>query len=79
MKITVFNRQELYMGFSVAEYERIKTVLAEEGIDFRTHITNRASPFIGRVSNSKEPLQNTCIYYVYVHRDDYETAVSQIR
>ena len=79
MSITVFNRREVYMGFSAAEYDRVKCVLSDAGIAFRTQLSNRASPFLGRNPAAGATLSTAYLYYVYVHKDDYETALSLIR
>ena len=79
MSITVFNRREVYMGFSAAEYDRVKCVLSDAGIAFRTQLSNRASPFLGRNPVVWTTLSTSYFYYVYVYKDDYEIVFSLIR
>ena len=74
-KINVFNREELYIGFSRGEMERICEALKKAGIEYKAETVGRGSIFTGRIDNKSD-----CHwYYVYVAREDLETARSLAR
>ena len=79
--ITIFNRKELTVTFDMNEQARVRTLLAEEGIDYSVKTVNRlsASPIAaGSRSHTGTYGQNTDAmteYIIYVKRADYERAV----
>lgn len=79
-----FNRKEVYTGFSLSDFARVRDTLAANGIRYETKVvdmsgrgrgvrsalfaTERYSSSAGYTSYSKQ-------YYVYVHKDDCDRAV----
>lgn len=82
--ITVFNRKELTVTYDMKEQARIRTLLAEGGIDYSVKTVNRlsASPFsVGSRARTGTYGQNTAAmieYIIYVKKADYERAKSAI-
>jgi hypothetical protein len=42
--ITVFNRREVYNGFSMQEQAKVRDILAQNGIRYYTRVVNQVSP-----------------------------------
>ncbi len=79
----LFNRKEVYTGFSLSDFVRMRDTLAAYGVRYNTKVVDmsgrgrgvhsaliaaeRYSSAAGNTSYSKQ-------YYVYVHKDDYERA-----
>lgn len=79
-----FNRKEVYTGFSLSDFARVRDTLAANGIRYETKVvdmsgrgrgvrsalfaTERYSSSTGYTSYSKQ-------YYVYVHKNDCDRAV----
>lgn len=74
-----WNRQELYMGNSMEEYARIKQVLAQNGIRYDMKVSDLSSPtaFSSNRAFGTFGLNHSVLklYYVYVHKNDYDKAV----
>ena len=78
--ILVCNRKEIYNGFSINEFNRIKNILAQKGIQYEFKTVNRttSSGFDtsrGRVGSMGENMKYSYEYYIYVHRKNYNQAV----
>ena len=83
--ITVFNRRELLTTFSMDEQNRVRDILAQNGIDYRVKTvcpTARATAFGGsdraRTGSFGVDSQSAWQYYIYVHKKDYDRARSLI-
>ena len=78
--ITVFNRKELLVTFSMEEQNRVRDILAANGIDYRIKTVNpSARSYIGgsgRGRSGSFGINNDAAYqyYIYVHSKDYERA-----
>ena len=74
-----WNRRELYIGNSRKEFNNVCGALSSNGVkySFRTINCNRVSgpgskvTYPGLFARSKE---DNFLYYVYVHKNDYEYA-----
>lgn len=77
--ITFFNRKEVYNGFSMEQCSNIRDILSANKIkyDYRC-VSNSNSPSIASRSalmGSFGENQNLAyMYYVYVHKKDYDQA-----
>ena len=82
--LTLFNRKELLITFSVAEQNRVRDILAQHRIDYRVRVVNPSarSTFVdvGRSRTGSFGINPDCAYqyYIYVHRKDYDRARSLI-
>ena len=78
--ITVLNRKELLVTFSMEEQNRVRDILAANGIDYRVKTVNpSARSYIGGSGRGRSGSfgidQNAAYqYYIYVHSKDYERA-----
>lgn len=77
--ITFFNRKEVYIGFSMEKCSNIRDILSANKIkyDYRC-VSNNNNAWIASdhaLTGSFGENQNFAyMYYVYVHRKDYEQA-----
>lgn len=76
--ITLFNRKELTITYSMNERARICDILSANGIEYYTKTTNTtASGFgNGRRGGSTLGINMDCAYEykIYVHKNDYDRA-----
>ena len=76
----ILNRKEIYNGFSIKEFNRIKDILSVKGIqyDFRTVNRTTSSGFDstrGRIGSMGEKLEYSYEYYIYVKKNNYDEAL----
>ena len=81
--IFLWNRKEVYNGFSMKEFNRIRDILSVKGIqyDFRTINRSASSGFgstRGRMGSFGENLNYSYQYYLYVHKNNYDNAIFAI-
>ncbi|MDR7870421.1 MAG: hypothetical protein RIN55_06165 [Tissierellaceae bacterium] len=78
--ITIFNRKELYLTYSMSEQAKIRDKLSQGNIKHYVRTINRMSPSTfasGRRSRTGSYGQNMDLnyeYIIYVHKKDYEQA-----
>lgn len=77
--ITIFNRREVYLTYSIDEQAKIRKKLAQNNIKYYIKTINRMSPSpIARGTRSVGTLgQKTGSnyeYIIYVHKKDYDQA-----
>lgn len=77
--ITVFNRREVYCGFSMQEQARVRDILAQNGVRYYTRVINQLIPgtFINtraEIGSFGDNVNYMYQYYIYVHKKDYEKA-----
>jgi hypothetical protein len=77
--ITIFNRREVYLTYSVDKQAKIRKELSQNNIKYYIKTINRMSPSpISRGTRSVGALgQNTDSnyeYIIYVHKKDYDKA-----
>ena len=76
--INVFNRKEVYMGFSEGEYLRAKDALSAAGIQHISKVEkNTAGASVSRGTGCGDSFAH--LYYVYVNRADAGRAIEAIR
>lgn len=83
--LTIFNRRELLTTFSVEEQNRVRDILAQNGIDYRIKTINPSAraPVAGssgRARTGSIGINMDCAYQynIYVHKKDYALAQSLI-
>ncbi len=78
-----FNRKEVYTGFSLDDYARVRNTLVTNGIGFDTKVVDMSGRGRGvqsaliaaeRYSSSWGSTSYSKQYYVYVHKTDYDRA-----
>ena len=78
--ITLFNRKELTVTFDMKEQARVRTLLAEEGIDYSVKTVSRMSPSPVssgtrvRTGTYGQTVDAMIEYIFYVKKTDYERA-----
>ncbi|WP_066714641.1 hypothetical protein [Clostridium sp. Marseille-P299] len=77
--ITIFNRKELCITFSMKEQAEIRNALKAENIKYITKVINRnsSSPFMSeraRTGTLGQNMEKAYEYIIYVHKKDYERA-----
>lgn len=78
--ITVLNRKELLVTFSMDEQARARDILSANGIDYQVKTVNpSARSYIGSSSRGRSGSfginhDAAYQYYIYVHSKDYERA-----
>ncbi len=78
--ITIFNRKEVYLTYSMREQAKIRDILSRNNIKYHVKTINRMSPSpfaSGTRARAGSFGQNTDLnyeYIIYVHRKDYEQA-----
>lgn len=83
--ITIFNRREVCITYSMQEQSEIRTLLADSGIDYSVKVVNRKSPSPAdagsraRTGTFGEDLSKMYEYIFYVHKDDMEKAKHMIQ
>ncbi len=80
--ITVFNRKELLITYSMKEQAEVKQMLEEHNIKYHVRVVDRKSPSIfspgsrAYTGTYGENLEQNCQYTIYVKKTDYENARS---
>ena len=78
--ITIINRKAVSTTYSMQEQSEIRTVLAQQGINYSLKTINRKSPSSlgtgtrGITGTFGEDLSKMYEYIFYVHKDDIEKA-----
>lgn len=78
--ITLFNRREAYITYSMQEQSEIRSLLAQNGLDYSVKVINRKSPSPAdagsraRMGSFGENPGLMYEYIFYVHKDDIEKA-----
>ncbi len=83
--ITIFNRKELTIAFSMKRQSEIREILRVNNIDYHIKTINRKSPSVfstgerARTGTYGENLELSCEYIIYVKKQDYEQALHVTR
>ncbi|MDR5659089.1 hypothetical protein RH915_06265 [Serpentinicella sp. ANB-PHB4] len=79
--ITVFNRKEVYNGYALKKFSQAQNILNTNSIKYKYKVVNHcdSNSFIGlgipMISTSSAENQDySRMYYIYVHKTDYEKA-----
>lgn len=79
----LWNRREIYTGFSEADFATVRNVLMEHGIPYDFRVSDRVTPWHGSMmTRGANPLTNQDSarqYYIYVDKKDYERAEYLLR
>lgn len=83
--ITIFNRKELIITYDLVKQAELRNLLAGSNIKYLVKTRNRKSPSpfsagsVGRTRTFGENLSLEYEYKIYVHKDDYNEALSIIK
>lgn len=81
--IFIWNRKEVYSGFSMDEFSRVKSILSAKGIKYDFKTVNRTTSSVVDITREKtgsmgESLKYSYEYYIYVNKNNYDDAVFAI-
>jgi len=76
--IAFWNRREVFMGFDIGDLAQVRDTLAAAGIRYTYRSTghNLSTAFRGHIGSYGENPMQANVYYVYVHKDDFDKAQS---
>lgn len=82
--IFFLNQKEVFMGYSMKEFSDVRFKLSSNGIQYKIKTVNQnSSTFMGssRIRNASYGLNQAFnyLYYVYVHRRDFDKAQSILK
>ena len=82
--ITIFNRKELIITMEMKRQSEVRDILSQNGIDYTVKTTNLQATAVvgsqrGRTGNFGINQDYSYEYKIYVHKKDFERAVSLIR
>ncbi len=77
-------KKEIYCGFDIAEFNRVRDALDSVGIKHTYKVVDLVIPscMMGKLAGTRTVLDKnapTKQYYVYVSKDDFETAEIAVR
>jgi len=76
----LFNKEDVYIGYSMEELAKVRGILARESIEYRYKIINSSTPGLGRETTRGNfgskgmKMDYDKQYVVSVKKSDYETA-----
>jgi hypothetical protein len=72
--ITFWNQKEVFMGYSMQEFNEVLDILAANHIKYKYKLVDQNNFRRGRIGTFGENLDYSKLYYIYVHQRDYDTA-----
>lgn len=77
--ITIFNRREVYMGFSIEKFAEIRNILSDNHTKYDYKLAGQGSSGLFGSRESLGFIGENLIYayeyHVYVHKNDYDQAI----
>ena len=73
--ITIFNRTELYITFSMEEASRVRSALCSNKIEYSVKVSNRDFWTRGRTGSFGMDMRHNSEYKFYVKRSDQAAAI----
>ena len=83
--MNIFNRRQLILTYNLKQVNEIKQILNANGIKFYISTHDRRGDDLlifrgrGHQGTAFEKMEYECTYKIYVHKSDYEAAVSMVR
>ena len=75
----IWNRKEVYCGFSLDVYSKIIQALSDNKIKYAYKTVNYGKNVDFLTGTTGEDIRFRYMYYVYVHRKDFDYAVTLIK
>ncbi len=70
--IGFWNKKEVYIGYSMAEYANIRDILVANQIKYTYKtVSSSSGNRRGVIGSFGESAELSCMYYIYVHKNDY--------
>ena len=78
--ITIFNRKELMTTYNMQEQARVRTILANQKIDYQVKTVNNTGNGHARayIGSAGQKMEHTYQYIIYVRKEDYDKAAQII-
>ena len=71
----IWNQKEVFMGYSLQKFNEVRNILIENKIKYKYKVVNNMSNSRQSITGSfGESMNYTNIYYIYVHKKDYDDA-----
>ncbi|MHC1683070.1 MAG: hypothetical protein AB6733_09000 [Clostridiaceae bacterium] len=78
--IMIWNRKELFMGYSLQKFSEIRHTLSVNGIKYTYRLVDiHNGSTRGSFGTFGENLDYSITYYIYVHKRDYGIACKALR
>ncbi|WFA10164.1 hypothetical protein [Tissierella sp. Yu-01] len=82
--ITIFNRKEVCVCQSMERFSEIRNLLMQSNIKYTYRIMDRNSSNVlgsqrSRAGTLGQNINALKMYYVYVHKKDYDTAIGLLK
>lgn len=78
--IMIWNRKEVFMGYSLQKFNEVCEILNTNRIRYKYRIVDNNGSYLfglggrGRRGTFGENLNYSNLYYIYVHKSDYDNA-----
>ena len=85
MMITIFNRVNIYIGFDLTEFNRIREAFEYHKIKYSYHVKNQMGQWTGRgtlrgnLGSAAQPSNLFYEYEIFVHKKDKEQAIKAMQ
>jgi hypothetical protein len=77
--IAIWNQKEVFTGYSLQQFNEVRGILAANNINYKHKLVNNISSRRGRTGTFGENLNYSVMYYIYVHKKDYQCACTVLR
>lgn len=82
--IMIWNRKEVFVGWSMEQFYNVRRILAENKIKYTFKVVSNSAPTIfgsgrGHTGNFGEDMRFSTTNYVYVHKKDFDQACVVLR
>lgn len=78
--IMIWNQREVFMGYSLQKFNEVREILAANRIKSKYRVVyNKSSSRRGRTGTFGENMEYSNLYYIYVHKKDYENACAVLQ
>lgn len=78
--IMFWNQKEIFMGNSIQRFSEIRTILSANNIKYKYKVVSLNQGFTrGSIGTNGVNMDYMNTYYIYVHKNDYNTACGLLR
>jgi len=82
----IWNQKEVFVGYSLKKLNEVREILAVNKIKYKYRVVNNNNNNVylfgsrrGRTGTFGENMEYSNMYYVYVHKLDYDNACAVLR
>ena len=83
--IMIWNQKEVFVGSSLQKFNEARGILSGNGINYKYRVVDNTSPSFGGASRRSrtgtfgEDMDYSKTYYIYVNKNDYDSAYMLLR